>query len=83
MSFSFFCSNGTLDTVYPPDVYQVEPIDNEYPPDHYDLPVEDIQPTMESPVKFICQMAQRTILSKSALDSCLSPVSCFQGFLKF
>ena len=51
MSFCFFCSNGTLDTVYPPEVYQVELIDNEYPLDHYDLPVEDIQPTMDSPLE--------------------------------
>ncbi len=59
MSFSFFCSNGNpggpitddaLDTAYPPELSQVESIDDAYPPAQYDPPVDGIDPTLDSPL---------------------------------
>jgi hypothetical protein len=58
MSFFFFGSNGNpgpitydpLDTAYPPELSQVESIDDEYPPAQYDPPVDGVNPTLDSPI---------------------------------
>jgi hypothetical protein len=55
---SFFGSNGNpgpvmddaLDTAYPPELSQVESIDDAYPPAQYDPPVDGIDPTLDSPL---------------------------------
>jgi hypothetical protein len=55
---SFFGSNGNpgpitddaLDTAYPPELPQVESIDDAYPPAQYDPPVDGIDPTLDSPL---------------------------------
>ena len=55
---SFFGSNGNpapvtddlVDTASPPELSQVESIDDdEYPPAQYDPPVDDVNPTSDSP----------------------------------
>ena len=55
----FFGSNGNLDpvmddlldTASPPELSQVESIDDdEYPPAQYGHPVDDVNPTLESPI---------------------------------
>jgi hypothetical protein len=56
---SFFGSNGNpgpvmddlLDTAYPPELSQVESIDDEYPPAQYDPPVDGVDPTLDSPIR--------------------------------
>ncbi len=53
---SFFGSNGNpcpitddpLDTACPPELSQDESIDNEYPPAQYYLPVDGVDPTLDS-----------------------------------
>ena len=57
---SFFGSNGNpgpvmddpLDTAYPPELSQVESIDDAYPPAQYDPPVDGIDPTLDSLIKY-------------------------------
>ncbi len=54
----FFGSNGNpdpvmdnlLDTVYPPELFKVETIDNEYPFAQCDPPVDGVSPTLDSPI---------------------------------
>ncbi len=56
---SFFGSNGNpgtvmddpVDIAYPPELSQVESIDDEYPPAQYDPPVDGIDPTLDSPIR--------------------------------
>ena len=56
--FAFFGTNDRpclvtddpLDNAYPPELSQVESIDNDYPPDHYDPLVEGIDPMLDSPL---------------------------------
>ena len=40
-----------LDTVYPPELSQVESIDDEYPPAQYDPPSDGVEPTLDSPIR--------------------------------
>ena len=55
---SFFGSNGNpgpvtddpLDTAYPPELSQVESIDDEYSPAQYDPPIDSVDPTWDSPL---------------------------------
>jgi hypothetical protein len=55
---SFFGSNGNpgpvtddaVDTAYPPELSQVESIDDVYPPAQYDPPVDGVDPTLDSPL---------------------------------
>ncbi len=55
---SFFGSNGNpgpgiddpLDTAYPPELSQVESVDDEYPSAQYDPPVDGVDPTLDSPI---------------------------------
>ncbi len=60
MRFFYFGFNGNsgpimddpLDTAYPPELSQVESIDDEYPPAQYDPLVDGIDPTLDSLIKY-------------------------------
>jgi hypothetical protein len=43
-------TDDPLDTAYPPELSQVESIDDEYPPAQYDPLVDSINPTLDSPI---------------------------------
>jgi hypothetical protein len=43
-------TDDALDTAYPPELSQVESIDDAYPPAQYDPPVDGVDPTLDSPL---------------------------------